>query len=115
VKSPAYAALRRFIDAGKTWVKLSSPDSGSKSGPPTYADRVAITRALVTTAAERCVWGSNWPFPSSSPDNRPDPVLMLDIVKTWAPDEKLRHRVLVENPERHYGFDPQNRPAPPKA
>jgi predicted TIM-barrel fold metal-dependent hydrolase len=115
VKSPAYAALRRFIDAGKTWVKLSGPDSGSKSGPPGYADRIAIARALVTAVPERCVWGSNWPFPSSAPNNRPDPVLMLDLVKTWAPDEKLRHRILVENPEQLYGFDPKHRPAPPKA
>jgi len=110
VKSPAYAALRRFIDAGKTWVKLSSPDSGSKGGPPDYADRIAIARALVTAAPERCVWGSNWPFPSSSPQARPDPVLMMDIVKSWAPDEKLRPRILVENPEALYGFDPKHRP-----
>lgn len=114
VKSPAYAALRRFIDAGKTWVKLSGPDAGSKSGPPDYADKVAIARALVTAAPERCVWGSNWPFPSSKPKARPDPVLMLDIVKAWAPDETLRHRILVENPERLYGFDSKHRPAPPK-
>jgi len=115
VKSPTYASLRQFIDAGKTWVKLSSPDASSKSGPPGYADRVAIARALVSAAPERCVWASNWPFPSASPDNKPDPVLMMDIVKSWAPDEGLRHRVLVENPERLYGFDPQNRPASPKA
>jgi len=110
VKSPAYAALRRFIDGGKTWVKLSGPDSGSQSGPPGYADRVAIASALVTAAPERCVWGSNWPFPSSQPKAKPDPVLMLDIVKNWAPDEKLRHRILVENPEALYGFDPKHRP-----
>jgi len=114
VKSPAYAALRRFIDAGKTWVKLSGPDSGSKSGPPGYADRIAIADALAGAAPERCVWGSNWPFPSSKPNSRPDPVLMLELVKIWAPDEKLRHRILVENPERLYGFDPAHRPAPPK-
>ena len=110
VNSPAYTALRRFIDAGKTWVKLSGPDSGSKSGPPTYADRIAIARALVTAAPERCVWGSNWPFPSAKPDSRPDAVLMLELVKSWAPDDKLRHRILVENPERLYGFDPGHRP-----
>jgi len=110
VKSPAFTALRRFIDAGKTWVKVSSPDAGSKSGPPGYADRIAIARALVAAAPERCVWASNWPFPSSSPDKKPDAVLMLDIVKTWAPEEKLRHRILVENPEALYGFDPKSRP-----
>jgi predicted TIM-barrel fold metal-dependent hydrolase len=114
VKSPAYAALRRFIDAGKTWVKLSGPDSGSQSGPPDYADRVAVARALVTAAPQRCVWGSNWPFPSSNANHKPpDQVLMLDIVKNWAPDEALRHRILVENPETLYGFDPKHRPAAP--
>ena len=112
VKSPAYAALRRFLDGGRTWVKLSGPDSGSQSGPPGYADRIAIARALVTAAPQRCVWGSNWPFPSSNAANKkPDEVLMLDIVKNWAPDEKLRHRILVENPETLYGFDPKHRPA----
>lgn len=110
VKSPTYTALRRFIDGGKTWVKLSSPDAGSKSGPPGYADRVAIARALVAAAPERCVWASNWPFPSANPNNKPDAVLMLDIVKSWAPDETLRHRILVENPEVLYGFDPKHRP-----
>jgi hypothetical protein len=35
---------------------------------------------------------------------------MLDIVKSWAPDEKLRNHILVENPERLYGFDPKQRP-----
>jgi predicted TIM-barrel fold metal-dependent hydrolase len=36
---------------------------------------------------------------------------MLDIVKAWAPDEALRHRILVENPEALYGFDQRHRPA----
>jgi len=112
VKSPDYAALRSFLDGGRTWVKLSGPDSGSQSAPPDYADRIAIARALVTAAPQRCVWGSNWPFPSSNAANKkPDEVLMLDIVKNWAPDETLRHRILVENPETLYGFDPKHRPA----
>jgi predicted TIM-barrel fold metal-dependent hydrolase len=115
VKSPAYATLRRLLDTGHNWVKLSAPDSGSQSGAPGYADRVAIAKGLVAAHPERCLWASNWPFPSSTPANRPDPVLMLDIMRQWAPDEKLRQRVLVENPERLYGFDPRNRPTAPKA
>ena len=90
-------------------MKLSGADSGSKSGPPGYADRIAIAQAFVIAAPERCVWGSNWPFPSSTPNSRPDPVLMLELVETWAPDEKLRHRILVENPEQLYGFDSKHR------
>jgi D-galactarolactone isomerase len=111
VKSAAYATLRRLLDSGRAWVKVSSPDTLSQSGPPDYADKSAIARALIAAAPERCVWGSNWPFPSSNP--KPDAVLMLDLLGRWAPDAKLRHRILVENPERLYGFDPAHRPAAP--
>jgi predicted TIM-barrel fold metal-dependent hydrolase len=110
VKSPAFATLRRLLDSGHGWVKVSDPAGGSQSGPPDYADRSAIARALIAAAPERCVWGSNWSFPSNNP--KPDPVLMLDILGKWAPDPNLRHRILVENPERLYGFDPKQRPAP---
>jgi predicted TIM-barrel fold metal-dependent hydrolase len=39
VKSPAYAALRRFIDGGRSWVKLSSPYAGSKAARPLLPTR----------------------------------------------------------------------------
>lgn len=34
---------------------------------------------------------------------------MLELVETWAPDEKLRRRILVENAEQLYGFDSKHR------
>ena len=37
----------------------------------------------------------------------PDDVTLLNLMAQWAPDAKLRHRILVENPERFYGFDPE--------
>jgi hypothetical protein len=37
-------------------------------------------------------------------------VTLLDLLAEWAPDAKLRHRILVENPEVFYGFDPKKRP-----
>ena len=113
VKSPAYATVRRLLDTGRGWVKISAPNSGSQSGPPAYADRSAIARALIAAAPERCLWGSNWSFPADNP--KPDPVLVLDILRQWAPEAGLRHRILVENPEAAYGFDPARRPAPPPA
>lgn len=111
VKSPAYTTVRRLLDSGRGWVKISAPNSLSQSGPPAYADRSAIALALVAAAPQRCLWGSNWSFPSDNP--KPDPVLMLDILAQWVPDAALRHRILVENPEAAYGFDPARRPAPP--
>jgi predicted TIM-barrel fold metal-dependent hydrolase len=111
VKAPAYATLRRLLDTGRHWIKISAPNTLSQSGPPAYADRSAIALALIAAAPERCLWGSNWSFPSDNP--KPGPVLVLDILGQWIPDPGLRHRVLVENPERAYGFDPARRPAPP--
>jgi predicted TIM-barrel fold metal-dependent hydrolase len=29
---------------------------------------------------------------------------LCDVLSAWAPDEALRHRVLVENPAALYGF-----------
>jgi len=43
----------------------------------------------------------------------PDDVLLLNLVGEWLPDAKLRHRILVENPEAFYGFDPKKRPKAP--
>jgi len=40
----------------------------------------------------------------------PDDVTLLNLMAHWAPDAKLRHRILVENPERFYGFNPAKRP-----
>ena len=45
-----------------------------------------------------------------NPVAMPDDVTLINLLAEWAPDEKLRHRILVENPERFYGFDPKKRP-----
>ena len=99
---PGFQALRRLLDRGNTWVKLSAPYETSKSGPPRYADVSIIARALVAAAPERCVWASNWPHPGR--DVVPDTPLMLDLLLDWAEDEAARKRILVDNPAQLYGF-----------
>ena len=102
VDHPAFAVIRRMIDNGKTWVKLSVTYDSSEVGPPTYADVNRVGRAYVQAAPERLVWGSNWPHPSE-PD-KPNDAVLLDLLMDWAPSETTRHRILVENPEALYGF-----------
>jgi len=36
----------------------------------------------------------------------PDDAVLVDLLLDWAPDEALRHRILVENPAALYGFTP---------
>jgi predicted TIM-barrel fold metal-dependent hydrolase len=102
VRDPLFAKIRGLIDKGRTWVKLAAPYDATKIGPPTYADSSALARAYVEIASERVVWGTNWPHPGEDP--KPDDALLFDLLLDWAPDEKVRHRILVENPAALYDF-----------
>ena len=50
------------------------------------------------------VWGSDWPHPTSPGNLKPNDAMLFDLLLEWAPDERTRHRILVENPETLYGF-----------
>jgi D-galactarolactone isomerase len=99
---PAYPIVRRLIDKGRTWVKLSVTYDSSKVGPPTYADVNKVGQAYVQAAPERMVWGSNWPHPNET--DKPDDAVLFDLLADWAPAEATRRRILVENPQTLYGF-----------
>ncbi len=61
-----------------------------------------LARAFVEAAPERMVWGSDWPHPSAK--QKPDDTLLFDLLEEWVPDEAIRRRILVDNPEVLYGF-----------
>jgi predicted TIM-barrel fold metal-dependent hydrolase len=103
VNHPLYARVRALLDKGRTWVKLSGAYGDTKVGPPTYADSSVVARAYVKAAPERLVWGSDWPHPTEK-DKWPDDAVLFDLLADWAPDEKVRHRILVENPAALYDF-----------
>ena len=101
---PGFRSLLRLVDAGRCWVKLSGAYMMSKSGPPLYSDIGVLAKTLVKRAPERLVWASNWPHPLSRGGPMPDDGVLLDLLLDWAPDEKTRNRILVENPAALYGF-----------
>jgi D-galactarolactone isomerase len=104
VNHPLYAKMRALMDKGRTWVKLSGAYADTKVGPPTYSDSNAVARAYAKAASERCVWGSDWPHPGEQSKHLPDDAVLFDLLTDWVPDEKTRHRVLVENPATLYNF-----------
>jgi D-galactarolactone isomerase len=105
VNHPLFGQVLALIDKGKTWVKLSGAYADTKVGPPTYADTSAVAQAYAKHAPERVVWGSDWPHPSErDPKPKPDDAVLFDLLLVWAPDEKIRHRILVENPAVLYDF-----------
>lgn len=101
---PAYSVIRRLIDKGKTWVKLSGAYIDTKVGPPTYSDSTKIAQAYAKAAPERMVWGSDWPHPGLPFDNKPNDAVLFDLLSEWVPNERERNRILVDNPQALYGF-----------
>jgi len=104
VNHPSHAIVRGLVDKGRAWVKLSGAYSNSKVGPPAYPEATRVAQAFVRAAPERLLWGSDWPHPTMSNDNKPDDALLFDLLAEWAPDEATRNRILVRNPETLYGF-----------
>ena len=102
IAHPAFGVIQRLVDKGRTWVKLSVTYDNTKDGPPGYADITRVAQAYIKHAPERMVWGSNWPHPNET--KKPDDAILFDLMEAWAPDETIRHRVLVENPQNLYGF-----------
>jgi D-galactarolactone isomerase len=98
---PAFDIVKRLLDSGRAWVKLSGAYLDSRV--PGHSDVRAVARALVKHAPERCVWGSDWPHPTER-ETKPDDAALLDLVTDWAGNDETRRRILVDNPARLYGF-----------
>ena len=92
------------VKEGQAWVKISGayrvvkPDNQWSAIQP-FVD------ALLATRTDRLVWGTDWPHPNTPPPMCNDGDL-ADMVMRWLPDESLRKKILVTNPEALYGFPP---------
>ncbi|KQP35558.1 amidohydrolase [Pseudorhodoferax sp. Leaf274] len=101
--SPAFGVLRRLLDAGRTWIKLSGVYMRSREGGPAYGDVRALGQAFVQAAPERMLWGSDWPHTTEAPGTVDDAAL-LDVLHAWCASDTVLHGILVGNPARLYGF-----------
>jgi D-galactarolactone isomerase len=101
VNHESHKVIRSLLDAGRAWVKISGAYIVDDK-PPGYAEATKVAQEFVLAAPERAVWGSDWPHPG--PKVHPDDAVLFDLLAQWAPDKKARHRILVDNPEKLYGF-----------
>jgi predicted TIM-barrel fold metal-dependent hydrolase len=101
IESPGFQMLLRLARSGRCWFKLTAPYRVSTQSPR-FPDVTPFVRALVAAAPDQCVWGTDWPHPNAS--FMPNDGDLADLLPAWIPDEALRRKILVENPERLYGF-----------
>jgi 2-pyrone-4,6-dicarboxylate lactonase len=102
LESPAFQAVLRLLERDNCYAKLMGPYFISDSVPD-YPDILPFAQAMINTAPERVVWGSDWPH-ASAREKMPNDGDLVDMLAEWASDEKQRHRILVENPQTLYGF-----------
>jgi len=95
---PAWGVVVDLLQAGRGWVKLSSPYSLDQAKPAAIA---RLARALVAAAPERMVWGTNWPHPNATAI--PDDAALLDQLADWASPAQAE-AILATNPAALYGF-----------
>lgn len=104
VDNPGFQALLRLLrETGTCWAKISSWYRLSDQGAP-YGDMTPLAEALISTRADRIIWGSNWPHPILWDYPMPNDGELLDQFMAWAGDEATLKQILVDNPARLYGF-----------
>ena len=110
---PGFADLVELVRSGKAYVKVSAGYRVSQLAPD-YPDLAPLAQALISANPDRVVWGTDWPHPTGTPPGgKPTdvtPLLQIDDgrllnqLPVWAPDAAIRHKILVDNPARLYGF-----------
>jgi 2-pyrone-4,6-dicarboxylate lactonase len=100
---PNLQKMLELLSKGNFWVMLSLGEKTSKAGPP-WDDVIPIARAYIEAAPDRCVWASAWPHPVSV-DQPPNDADLLELFYRYAPEAEERHRILVSNPARLFGFE----------
>jgi len=105
-QAPFQALLAKFADHDSLWVRIPGSERISESGPP-FTDAVPFAAALIEVAADRVLWGTDWPHPNIS-RFMPNDGDLVDLIPVMMPDDKTRQLVLVDNPQRLFGFPPVN-------
>jgi predicted TIM-barrel fold metal-dependent hydrolase len=99
VEQPAFKALLELVRMDNCWIKVSG--SERISFPP-YDAAVPFARALIETAPDRCLWGTDFPHPN--PTHEADEADLVDLIPEFVPDAVLQKKLLVDNPARLYEF-----------
>ena len=99
VEQPAFQALLDLARREQCWIKVSGCERISRKP---YDAATPFARALVRTAPERVLWGTDFPHPNlAEPADEAD---LVDLIPKFAPTGAEQQRLLIENPAKLYGF-----------
>jgi predicted TIM-barrel fold metal-dependent hydrolase len=103
VRQPGFQRLLDLLQNGDghCWVKLTGVYR--MSAAPDFADATPMARALIETAPDHLIWGSDYPHLSFA--DRVGTVELFNLLGRWAPDEATRRQILVDNPQQLFKFN----------
>src|SRR5467141_1728540 len=100
VEQPGFRQLLDLVRRGRCYVKLTGVYRMSVAKG--FADVAPMARALIEAAADRVIWGSDYPHLSFA--EKVGSIELWNLLGKWAPEETLRRRILVDNPQRLFKF-----------
>jgi len=100
-QQPGFLQFLDYLRGGNLcWVKFTG--TYRMSVTPGFTDAGPMARALIETVPDRIIWGSDYPHLSFA--DKVGSVELFNLLGKWAPDEATRKKILVENPQRLFGF-----------
>ena len=102
VNQPGFQQLLDLLrhGEGRCWVKLTGLYRMSTA--PGFTDAGPMMQALVETAPDRLIGGSDHPHLSFA--DKVGTVELFNFLGEWVPDPDNRHRIFVDNPQRLFEF-----------
>jgi predicted TIM-barrel fold metal-dependent hydrolase len=102
VAQPGFREFLSLVGDGsrRCFVKLTGIYRFSQD--PAFADVKPFAQALIATAPDQLIWGSD--FPHLSFADKVGTIGLFNKLAEWAPDAAMRQRILADNPARLFEF-----------
>jgi predicted TIM-barrel fold metal-dependent hydrolase len=107
---PGFQLLLDLMRLNHVWVKVSAPDKICETTVHNYfglpfIEVIPYAQAVIAAAPDRVIWGTDWPHSNNfAPGHTPNDGDLVDLLAAFAPDERTRSKILVDNPAKLYGF-----------
>jgi len=85
-----------------SWVKICGGERVSSSEPP-FHDAIPFAQALIATAPERVLWGTDWPHPNVR--IMPNDGELVNLFGEYTSDPAVQKQILIDNPDRLYFYE----------
>jgi 2-pyrone-4,6-dicarboxylate lactonase len=102
----AFRVLLELIGEHDVYVKIHGTNRFLERGVA-YADMIKMAQALIAKAPDHVLWGTDWPHSEVfEPNKMPNDGDLIDMLLDYAPDQRLRTKILVDNPARLFASRP---------